>query len=255
MTVDIIKELSVALGTLNSMKESNSSFDDTSPYANALDTILEYVDNLDIANDFIKLNGFAALSICLRCPWEDLRWRAAEAIAVCCQNNPTCQAKALEDNLLQPLLKMAENDPNDECKIKAFYAVSCIVRESEQGLAKFISLDGLSFMLRVMQLTIVKLQIKASFFLSTLVSRHPELKDSLYKMGFVEQLVALIQSEHSQAHEHIISSLLLLITDFQPAIIECRRPELHLQSCLVRLAQELRKEEAYRVRSPEYYIF
>ena len=49
-------------------------------------------------------------------------------------------------------------------------------------------------------------------------------------MGMVEQLVALLQAEHTGAHEHLMAALLNLVESNIKAIQECLRPELNLQS-------------------------
>lgn len=44
-------------------------------------------------------------------------------------------------------------------------------------------------------------------------------------MGFIEQLVALLQREHDPTHEHLLAAILALTRDHQPSVEECRRPE------------------------------
>jgi len=54
-----------------------------------------------------------------------MRWRAADLLAVCVQNNPYCQKAAMEMNILPKLITLLESDPSDQVKIKALYAISC----------------------------------------------------------------------------------------------------------------------------------
>ncbi len=51
-------------------------------------------------------------------------------------------------------------------------------------------------------------------------------------MGFVEQLVGLLQGPLKSSHEHIISLLRTFVTDFPLAINECHRPEFDLENLL-----------------------
>lgn len=54
-----------------------------------------------------------------------MRWRAADLLAVCVQNNPYCQKAAMEMKLLPKLVTLLETDPSNQVKIKALYAISC----------------------------------------------------------------------------------------------------------------------------------
>jgi hypothetical protein len=70
---------------------------------------------------------------CLKCKESSIRWRAADIIAVCTQNNPTCQKNAVEQQFLKPLMNIAETDSDSQSKIKAFYAISCKYKETLFG--------------------------------------------------------------------------------------------------------------------------
>lgn len=61
-------------------------------------------------------------SILLIC--SSLRWRAADILAVCVQNNPYCQKAAMEMNILPTLTSLLETDQLDQVRIKALYAIS-----------------------------------------------------------------------------------------------------------------------------------
>ena len=74
-------------------------------------------------------------------------------------------------------------------------------------------------------------------------------------MGFIEQLVALIQGEHSVAHEHMISSLLSIVTDHSIAQDECRRSELRLQPYLLGLIKDFKNDETFQVKVYGKHVF
>lgn len=149
MTVDVIEEL---LKSIRIVQRANELSEDSDPAEceAALDHIFEFVDNLDVANgkrflkffffitpfeqvknfpffflDFHKIGGFCVLKPCLDSVHSSLRWRGAELVAELCQNNPYCQNKVLEADVLPTLLSMVDTDINDTVKIKALYAVSC----------------------------------------------------------------------------------------------------------------------------------
>nr|BAN21189.1 hsp70 binding protein [Riptortus pedestris] len=246
MTVDFAKELAEAIQTLKSLQNPESEQLDEEEYEAALDKIADFVDNIDAANDFFKLGGFDVVNMCLESPSAGIRWRIADVVAQCTQNNPFCQAHAVAMNFQQPLLTMVDLDNDDKCKVKAFFAVSCIVRDCAEGLKQFISHDGFSVVLRGMQSSVERLRNKTTFFLSAMITKNPDIKEILFKMGFVEQLIALIRGDHTSCHEHIISALLSLVQNYDEAQAECRRPEFELRLTLQNLLNEYSQDEAFR---------
>ncbi|XP_047567769.1 hsp70-binding protein 1 isoform X3 [Lutra lutra] len=82
-----------------------------------------------------------------------------------------------------------------------------LVREQEAGLLQFLRLDGFSVLMRAMQQQVQKLKVKSAFLLQNLLVGHPEHKGTLCSMGMVQQLVALIRTEHSPFHEHVLGAL------------------------------------------------
>ena len=69
-------------------------------------------------------------------------------------------------------------------------------------------------------------------------------------MGFIQILVGLLQGVKLQlVQEHIVNLLVNLVTCFEPAAVECRRPELDLENTLQRKISFLKDEdpEKYKV--------
>ena len=56
--------------------------------------------------------------------------------------------------------------------------------------------------------------------------------ETLFKMGFIEQLVGLLRSPQNSSHEHIVSLLVTFVTDYPQGISECHRPEFDLEKIL-----------------------
>ena len=104
---------------------------------------------------------------------------------------------------------------------------------------QFLSMDGFSVLMRAMQQQVQKLKVKSAFLLQNLLVGHPEHKGelpasaqaprqtpghgdgmgtafltptalppgTLCSMGMVQQLVALVRTEHSPFHEHVLRAL------------------------------------------------
>lgn len=124
MTVNVIEELHKCVKTLQNVIDLRPD-DDPSEYEAAIETMSDFCDNADIANDFYKIGGFSIFGPCLNSPHSGIRWRIANLIAELTQNNPFCQEKVLEAGYMPILLNMVDSDPHHQARIKALYAVSC----------------------------------------------------------------------------------------------------------------------------------
>lgn len=124
LTVNVIEELQKAVKVLSDVVNLRVD-DDSSEYENTLERMADFVDNIDIANDFYKIGGFSIFQPCLNSSHSNIRWRIADIIAELAQNNPFCQDKLLEAGVFPVLLSMIDTDPSEQARIKALYAVSC----------------------------------------------------------------------------------------------------------------------------------
>lgn len=244
---NIIMELQKSINILSDVVDLRPD-DDTSQYEAALERITDHVDNIDVANDFYKIGGFTIFGPCLNSSHSSIRWRAADVIAELAQNNPFCQERFLETGLFPMLLNMIDSDPAEAARIKALYAVSCIVREHPVSLKYMDINDGYSVLLRAMQSSVKKLQIKSAFLLSSLCNKEntKKLKLTLVNMGLVEQAAGLLTNADlfPEIRDQLLNILNGLTNDeFLPALKECRRQELCLRSSLERCIVELTQEE------------
>ncbi|KAG2455607.1 HPBP1 protein, partial [Polypterus senegalus] len=141
----------------------------------ALEHLADLCENLDNACDLVKLGGLEFIvSRLLNDPSSGIRWRSAHLIGCACQNMPAVQSHLLTLKALPNLLELVDKDLNDSVRIKALYAVSCLVREEESAFQEFLQLDGFSVLLRGMQSGLDKLRTKSAFLLHNLLISHPE---------------------------------------------------------------------------------
>uniref|UniRef100_U3ESU5 Hsp70-binding protein 1 n=1 Tax=Micrurus fulvius TaxID=8637 RepID=U3ESU5_MICFL len=240
----ILEELSPGAERGESSEETHSDLDRRE---GAFDVLAELCENLDNAADFCKLEGMRLLAHqYLEHEEQELRWRAAHLVGTCAQNVPTVQEQALALGCMRKLLRLLDHDPSEAVRIKALFAISCLVRAQEAGLQQFLRLDGFSVLMRAMQSNIQKLKVKSAFLLQNLLINHPEQKETLCSMGMVQQLVALVRSEHSTFHEHVLGALCSLVTDFPQGVRECQEPELALEELLKERCQLLRNQEEFQ---------
>ncbi|KAH6935568.1 hypothetical protein HPB50_006820 [Hyalomma asiaticum] len=236
MTVSPVEEMQK---NLNVIKETLSQHGEIAGQApteeacctleSALESITEYVGSIDYAKDFHKIGGFDVLEELLCFPNGAVQSRACELVAELVQNNPYCQKQAAQ--CLKFLLHLV--DANQEAvRLKALYAVSCLVRHNISVYLEFEKLDGFSVLLRALQSDSLRLKTKASFLLSSLCSQQERSRDTLIRMGFVEQLAAMLRHEPGPHREHLLSTLDTLVCECPSARDECRRPELQLEDTL-----------------------
>lgn len=122
MTIDIIEILQKQIEIIKQV-DKISQEEDIQKYAEAIDTVLEYIDNMDIANDFHKIGGFMTLYPCLKCVHAKIRAGGCELLAVLCQNNPYCQQIILDNEFIPMLLSIIEKDTDRNVVVKALYAL------------------------------------------------------------------------------------------------------------------------------------
>lgn len=210
----------------------------------AFETLSELCENLDNARDLMTLGGLDLCSSQYLCHAQSgLRWRAAQLIASCAQNMPEVQVYLLSIGALPKLLQLTDSDPNPTVRVKALYAVSCLVREQEAGLQAFLSQDGFSMLMRGMQSDNEKLRTKSAFLLLNLLMAHPEQKDTVVSMGMGQQLVSVLHTPHSPFHEHVLGALCCLVEDCPQGLKDCRNPALGLEELLRQRSRELQGQE------------
>ncbi|XP_066484708.1 hsp70-binding protein 1 [Tiliqua scincoides] len=213
----------------------------------ALDVLVELCENLDNAADFCKLEGMRlVVHRYLEHEEKELRWRAAYLVGTCAQNVPKVQEEALALGCMRKLLRLLDSDPSEAVRIKSLFAISCLVRAQETGLLQFLHLDGFSVLMRAMQSNVQKLKVKSAFLLQNLLINHPEQKEALCSMGMIQQLVALVRTEHSTFHEYVVGALCSLVTDFPQGVRECQEPELALEELLKERCQLLKDQEEFQ---------
>lgn len=210
----------------------------------ALEMLCDLCDNLDNARDLMKLGGLeVCVSRCVCHTEAGVRWRAAELLACCAQNMPEVQLYLLQQGALQTLLHLTDHDTHPTVRVKALYAVSCLVREQEVGLRDFLSHDGFSVLMRGMQSDYEKLRTKSAFLLLNLLTSHPDHRDTVLSMGMVQQLVAVLRSPHSSEHEHVLGVLCCLVEDSERGVCDCRDPSLGLEELLNQRIRDLQGRE------------
>ncbi|KAF0302559.1 Hsp70-binding protein 1 [Amphibalanus amphitrite] len=213
---------------------------DTERQLAALRVLRDHVDQVDVANDFEKMGGLAAVQPLLASADGEIRAEAAGVLGDMVQNNPQCQRAALAAGLLPQLLKVVQADPEPVPRVTALQAVSGLLRHYPPAQAVFCAQDGCTALVSAMQSGQPRMQTKAAFLLGTVCSESGELRRRALDVGLIEQVCGLLAAPHQSWHEHLLAALTVLAADGGRAAAECRRPELRLAQLLTVREQELK---------------
>ena len=185
----------------------------------ALDELDDRVLTLDNSADFWTVGGFPPLLAALRSSYPSIRWRAAQALATICQNNPRCQKYAYDSDVLTPLLHILATIPaptatSDQWQpiTKALYALSSLLRsDTEAFLPLFLRRGGFEQLVAVLLAEGVPARVAAKCMgLLRLVMRSEggegvgEVGD---KLGWWEGVKRWIGSEDINAREECMRLL------------------------------------------------
>ena len=119
-----------------------------------LEDLQERVEHIDNARTFVKIGGVQPILDVLREGEQPLRWRAAAVLASLFQNNPPTQDAGLQHGAIGQLAAIVRRSPaataggaaaaaaqSDKTRLKAFNALSCLVRAHEPCEQAFLA-DG-----------------------------------------------------------------------------------------------------------------
>ncbi|KAA0184453.1 hypothetical protein HAZT_HAZT000352 [Hyalella azteca] len=225
MTTNVAKVMAAHLQTLASSTDLHEQMSECEEEEKALDELIELVQDVDNANDLVKMGGFPVLLSCLDSPHALVLELSCEVLAVVCQNNPKCQDELLKHHgVLDKLLNLLDNNASPvTVKTKALFAVSCLIRGHEAATAAFDERGGFSYLMRAMQLGEEKVFIKAIFLIAALLDEYKPAVAQLTSMGYSDLLVEYLCSGYlngqptcgacctsDQCREHCCSALLKL---------------------------------------------
>lgn len=131
----------------------------------------EKCENIDVACDLHKIGGFddAIFKFLDFDESDEVRGWAANVIGSSAQNNPYVQEKLLESGIMSKLLEMTKSE-NTFVAVKSMYAVSCMIRQNETSIKKFLALNGFDFLSQCLTRPSKKLQMKSIFLMRSLCS-------------------------------------------------------------------------------------
>ncbi|XP_055598096.1 hsp70-binding protein 1-like [Uranotaenia lowii] len=225
LTVDVVQEIEKAMKALLDRETPEED------KAEAIDVVIDFVQDIDTANGFFKLGGFTIINPGLASPNVEVRIGTLRLIAELSQNNPFCQKHLLEADVLPKLVELLSDEQS--VANQAMHAISCMVRNFEPCLAAFIDMGGLECLLGCIQTDNEKLRIKTSFLMSNLCSEFAPVRDEFIKLNAVERVVASVNptGKFDPKLETALSTLNVL-TESPEGVRRCQDSGLGLKSKL-----------------------
>uniref|UniRef100_A0A2A4K4A3 Nucleotide exchange factor Fes1 domain-containing protein n=1 Tax=Heliothis virescens TaxID=7102 RepID=A0A2A4K4A3_HELVI len=235
LTVNVTEVLDNAIKVLtNSEKMNNIQKDDQLPdeVKNSFTVLLDHVDNIDVANDFHKMGGFAMFPICYSSKNAELRERASAVLGTLCQNNPYCQTRALECGLLHVLLNLVQTEQGHTLT-KCLYAISCSTREYEPACRELIAQGGCCTLVDVLRAPEPAAKTKAAFLIRYFCQHYPEAKKQFIKQNIVPIIISKINENRDESTEHLLNILQILVSSNDATVLnQCRDPRCNLKNVL-----------------------
>lgn len=162
MTLDVVEELEKAAAVLENESSTESEL------LQALAVILDYVDNMDSANDFCKVGGLNVLMPHLASSHVTVRSKTASVVAELAQNNPFAQTHLFNRNALQQLSTLLSDN---DTAANGIQAISCCIRGNEPALNKFIEINGLQLLIdSITGAKPDKIKVRSLFLMSAICS-------------------------------------------------------------------------------------
>lgn len=214
------------------------------------DGIIDIIGQGDFATDFFKIGGLDLIYKLLASPLIELQVKSFDIIAEAVQNNPSSQSVVLDTSLLSQMTSILNDESKEErLRVKALYAISCLIRENPMAADHFqTGFNGLHVLLRCLEASTEsrKLRIKSSFVITSLIQSSGSFQDSFYRLGLLERLIAILKLDHDHSHEYVASALRALISANQKARDACFSAQHALVAHLNAKIDQLKDEEQFQ---------
>ncbi|XP_038215160.1 hsp70-binding protein 1 [Zerene cesonia] len=210
----------------------------------AFNNVLEYIDDIDVANDFYKMGGFAMFPICYSSENEEVRSRASQILSELCQNNPYCQARALECGLLNVVLHLASTE-RGQVLAKCVSAISAATREFEPACRELTAQGGCETLTHLLGSDCPSIaKTRAAFLVAYLCQHYPDAREKFIELNIARTIAEQVKSGRDNTTEHLLSILHSLLGDSRVKQ-QCQDPALDLKKVLEEHSKRPELEEEY----------
>lgn len=172
----------------------------------ALDNLEMLIEQIDNANNLENMGLWEPLLGLLDDPDAGIRKMTCWVVGTATQNNPQSQAAlAKQDGAVAKLLKMVENDEDQDVRLKALYALSSEVGHNPLGYEQFRLASGWTVLEKLFNtVDHSRLRMRILAFLQVIAQTDPVEKkhDELDKTNILDSMVNIMKdSGHVDAEE------------------------------------------------------
>jgi len=191
----------------------------------ALEGIQYFVEDLDLANDLVKVNGLQPIVNLVSHDDADIRLWAAWIVASVSQNHPTTQVALVNLDILSYLCKAIQKETSDEVKDKQLYALSSVTSGNQSLMDHFVDdYNGIPYLVALTVAKSPSTQFKAIWFLHKLLSgRDRNLLIAKQDDNLVNNLMKVIsESEKLETRERAVQILGLYLKNDANSLQKCK---------------------------------
>jgi len=191
----------------------------------ALEGIQYFVEDLDLANDLIKVNGLQPIVNLVSHDDADIRLWAAWIVASVSQNHPNTQLALVKLDILSHLCKAIQKETSDEVKDKHLYALSSVTSGNQSLMDQFVDdYNGIPYLVALTVAKSPSTQFKAIWFLYKLLSgRDRNLLIAKQDDNLVNNLMNVIsESEKLETRERAVQILGLYLKNDANSLQKCK---------------------------------
>lgn len=218
MSVNVMEEF------LNAIKILQNELSSDVEKCEALDLIRNYIDNIDFANSFVKMEGADILINCLKNANKSVCTETINIVAEMCQNNPFCQQYFLEKNIVELLIVYLNNE-DSEIVASSLYALSSLTRSFEPALMEFVRKDGIRNVNNCLNSESHRVFLKSCFLITSMSTEFALLKDECAKLGVLNKLLKKLHAvnNYEVEIEMILKTMSVLLESLYCTINEDER--------------------------------
>jgi len=180
----------------------------------ALEGVQFFVEDLDLANDLIKVNGLVTVVKLLDHEDQEIRYWTAWIIASLSQNNTNTQLALVHMDVMNILCHMIQKETDENTKDKQLYALSSLTSGNQTLMNLFVdSHNGLPYLTSLILSNNPSTQFKAIWFIYKLLSLRPSNLNIVKKDNrLLSNLTKVLSdSEKLDTRERAIQIILLIV--------------------------------------------
>jgi len=201
----------------------------------AMETLQDYIEDLNFASDFQKMGGLELLIYALDSTHSDVVWRAGECLATAVQNDERLQLYVLDLGIMAKLLAILKETENEKVVLKMLRALSCLSTANVRVIEAFLNAGGLKSITETVtkHKSRTKVLIKTAFFIAGLPEHYPQFGKVAADAGLVNIFVRVMkQSNENMLWECVLRLLSNLCSTHNKCIASLQDEELNVKGLL-----------------------